>query len=163
MKTRIYLALIVFVLASADANAGIFNRSSDAPPSQTRAELYDPAFVRQNLTVHKSTTADVEKLYGKPERPSFDSNGTERWSYTMSTKSDNGLARSAVVRGVSALWSHVPSNHATNIGEAEYNKANGGNGSASAVADKTVGKETTSNHSISFVFKDGVLDSYSMN
>lgn len=162
VKSRIHLAAILFVLASTQASAGIFSRSSDTPPSQTRAELYDPTFVREHLTVHKSTTADVEKLYGKPERPRVSSSGTETWGYTMSTKSNNGLAHSAVARGAAALWSHVSSNSATNIGEAEYNKANGGGGSASTVADKTVGKETITDHSITFTFKNGVLDSYNM-
>ncbi|MDF4002468.1 hypothetical protein P3W33_03520 [Luteibacter sp. PPL552] len=162
MKTRIHLALILVALTSLDASAGIFSRS-ETPPSQTRAELYDPTFVRQHLVVHKSTTADVEKLYGKPDRPSVQSDGTERWSYSMSSTSNGGLARSAVVRGVSALWSHVPSNNATNIGEAEYNKANGGGGSANAVADQTMGKEKTDYRSIYFQFKDGVLQSYGIN
>ena len=162
MKARTPLVLILFALTRLDVSACIFSRS-ETPPYQTRTELYDPTFVRQHLIVHKSTTADVEKLYGKPDRPSVSSDGSESWSYSMSTTSHGGLARSAVVRGVSALWSHVPSNTATNVSEAEYNKAHGGGGSASAVADQTVGKEKTESRSIYFRFKDGVLDSYTIN
>ncbi|AZC19273.1 MULTISPECIES: hypothetical protein [Pseudomonas] len=163
MKLRLMCIATLALVSACNGNGGL-NIPGMAQGTGPQAQIYDASFAKRNFVVGKTSLDDVQRLCGDTPEKRYASDGSEYWTYRSDVNS-GGYApgRSTMQQMLAKAWSHVPSNEVTGAAANEYNLATGGNGVVAGMTNQLMGKPTGPAHMLQLYFKQGVLQSYSLN